>query len=177
MATMKVVENTLCLFPTRSMSASRYSARWMLRASGCAEVMNQPDFNLAGPWKVLSEAHFPDTSRHLLHRSKPASCSRRRAGAGSRRSRRGIPCTDRHEYLAKIAIETMDGRADPPDPGQTQGRRHSGRCARRGINTLTEKYFVKDTAIQAGYPMECVMPVRVKRCCTRFSARTSDAAT
>jgi len=82
-----------------------------------------------------------------------------------------------HEYLAKIAIETMDGVLIHQILGKLKEGDIPADVRADAINTLMDKYFVKDSAVQCGYPMECGMPVRGRPSSTRSSGRTSAAAT
>jgi sulfate adenylyltransferase len=59
-----------------------------------------------------------------------------------------------HEYLAKIAIETLDGVLVHSVLGKLKAGDIPGEVRSKAINALIEKYFVKDTVVQAGYPME-----------------------
>ena len=59
-----------------------------------------------------------------------------------------------HEYLAKIAIETMDGVLIHQILGKLKEGDIPADVRADAIDTLMEKYFVKDSSIQCGYPME-----------------------
>ena len=122
---------------------------------GVKKVMSQPDVNLAGPVKVLSEAHFPDTFKGIY--MTPVQTRRlfeekgwSKIAAFQTRN----PMHRSHEYLAKIAIETMDGVLIHQILGKLKEGDIPADVRADAINTLTEKYFVKDSAIQCGYPME-----------------------
>ena len=83
-----------------------------------------------------------------------------------------------HEYLAKIAIEIMDGVLIHRSWASSKHGDIPADVRAEAIDTLIEKYFVKDTChVSAATRWRCVMPVRARRCCTRCSARTTAAAT
>jgi sulfate adenylyltransferase len=59
-----------------------------------------------------------------------------------------------HEYLAKIAIETCDGLLIHQLVGKLKPGDIPAEVRVKAVDALVERYFVKDTCIQAGYPME-----------------------
>jgi len=59
-----------------------------------------------------------------------------------------------HEYLAKIAIEVCDGVLIHQLLGKLKAGDIPADVRSKAIGTLIEKYFVKDTVIQAGYPLD-----------------------
>jgi sulfate adenylyltransferase len=59
-----------------------------------------------------------------------------------------------HEYLAKIAIETCDGLLIHQLVGKLKPGDIPAEVRVRAVNAMVEKYFVQNTCIQAGYPME-----------------------
>jgi sulfate adenylyltransferase len=59
-----------------------------------------------------------------------------------------------HEYLAKIAIEICDGLLIHQLLGKLKPGDIPAQVRVDAINTLTQYYFVKDTSIQAGYPLD-----------------------
>lgn len=152
MATMKVVE--------KYQIDKAHECKTVFRTTdmehpGVKKVMSQPDVNLAGPVKVLSEAHFPETFKGIYMR--PVETRRlfeekgwSKVAAFQTRN----PMHRSHEYLSKIAIETMDGVLIHQILGKLKEGDIPADVRARAIDTLTEKYFVKDSAIQSGYPME-----------------------
>ncbi len=156
MATMKVTEKY-----TMSKADKEHECKQVFRTvdvaghPGVQKVMNQPDVNLAGPVKVLSEAHFPTQFAGIY--MTPAQTRKmfeekgwNRVAAFQTRN----PMHRSHEYLTKIAIETMDGVLIHQILGKLKEGDIPADVRAKAINTLQEKYFVKDTIIQAGYPME-----------------------
>ena len=59
-----------------------------------------------------------------------------------------------HEYLAKIAIEVCDGVVIHSLVGNLKPGDTPAEVRIKCINTLVDKYFVKDFVIQAGYPLD-----------------------
>jgi len=122
---------------------------------GVKKVMSQPDVNLGGPVKVLSESTYPKEHAGLY--MTPAEVRKQFEAKGWSRIaafQTRNPMHRSHEYLAKIAIETMDGVLIHQILGKLKEGDIPADVRARAIDTLTEKYFVKDTCIQAGYPME-----------------------
>ena len=98
MATMKVTEKY-----AMSKTDKEHECKQIFRTNdvaghpGVQKVMNQPDFNLAGPVKVLSEAHFPDPVQGHLHDPGPDPQDVR--GEGLEHDRR-VPDPEPHAPLA-----------------------------------------------------------------------------
>jgi sulfate adenylyltransferase len=59
-----------------------------------------------------------------------------------------------HEYLAKVAIETCDGVLIHSLLGNLKPGDIPADVRAKAIGTLVDKYFVKNTVIQAGYPLD-----------------------
>ena len=122
---------------------------------GVAKVMAQGDVNLGGPVRVLSEASFPErypgvymtpVQTRALFREK----GWRTVAAFQTRN----PMHRAHEYLAKVAVETCDGVLIHQLLGKLKEGDIPAEVRVRAINELVERYFVPDTVIQAGYPLE-----------------------
>ena len=122
---------------------------------GVKLVMEQGAVNLAGPLKVLSTGGFrekygtlfmtPAETRELftaLGWSKIAAFQTRN------------PMHRSHEYLAKIAIEVCDGVLVHSLLGALKPGDIPAEVRTRAIALLAEKYFVKKTVVQAGYPLD-----------------------
>jgi sulfate adenylyltransferase len=122
---------------------------------GVKMVMAQGDVNLAGPVKVLSLGGFdqkygelfmtPRQTRELFEElgwSKIAAFQTRN------------PMHRSHEYLAKIAIEICDGVLIHSLLGNLKPGDIPADVRTEAIGTLVEKYFVKNTIVQAGYPLD-----------------------
>lgn len=122
---------------------------------GVAMVMNQADVNLAGPVKVLSEGSFPAEYPGVY--MTPAQTRKifeekgwSRVAALQLRN----PMHRSHEYLAKIAIEVCDGILIHQLLGKLKPGDIPAEVRVKAIDKLVELYFVKDTCIQAGYPLD-----------------------
>ncbi len=126
-----------------------------LEHPGVKMVMEQGDVNLAGPIKVLSTGGFtekygeqfmtPAQTRALFTEmgwSKIAAFQTRN------------PMHRSHEYLAKVAIETCDGVLVHSLLGTLKPGDIPADVRTKAIGTLMEKYFVKKTVVQAGYPLD-----------------------
>jgi sulfate adenylyltransferase len=152
MATMKVTEKYTI---DKAHECKQIFRTVDMEHPGVKKVMGQPDVNLAGPVKVLSEAHYAETFKGIY--MTPAQTRKifedkgwSKIAAFQTRN----PMHRSHEYLAKIAIETMDGVLIHQILGKLKEGDIPADVRADAINTLTEKYFVKDSAIQCGYPME-----------------------
>jgi len=125
------------------------------RHPGVKLVMDQGEINLAGPIKVLSTGDFaakygalfmtPAQTRALftsLGWSKIAAFQTRN------------PMHRSHEYLAKVAIEVCDGVLVHSLLGALKPGDIPAEIRTRAIAVLADKYFVKKTVVQAGYPLD-----------------------
>jgi sulfate adenylyltransferase len=122
---------------------------------GVAMVMAQEEVNLAGPVKVLSEGTFPTEYKGVYMR--PAETRKMFEGKGwSKVAALQLrnPMHRSHEYLAKIAIETCDGVLIHQLLGKLKAGDIPAEVRVDAINTLVEHYFVKDTCVQCGYPLD-----------------------
>jgi sulfate adenylyltransferase len=155
-ATMKVAEKYAMSKADKEFECKHvFRTLDMVEHPGVKKVMGQPDWNLAGPVKVLSEAHYPETYKGIY--MTPAQTRKMFEEKGWSRIaafQTRNPMHRSHEYLAKIAIETMDGVLIHQILGKLKEGDIPAEVRARAIDTLMEKYFVKDTAIQSGYPME-----------------------
>jgi sulfate adenylyltransferase len=122
---------------------------------GVAQVMAQKEVNLGGPIKVLSESYFPVEFKDVYMR--PAE-SRQKFNENGWRTVAALqlrnPMHRSHEYLAKIALETLDGLFIHQLVGKLKPGDIPADVRVRCIDVLVEKYFVKGTVIQGGYPLD-----------------------
>ncbi|GAB4177712.1 MAG: sulfate adenylyltransferase [Rhodocyclaceae bacterium] len=126
-----------------------------LEHPGVKMVMEQGDINLAGPIKVLSQAEFPAKYGELFMtpaqtRALFESYGWSKVAAFQTRN----PMHRSHEYLAKVAIETCDGVLIHSLLGHLKPGDIPAEVRAKAIAMLTEKYFVKKTVVQAGYPLD-----------------------
>ena len=122
---------------------------------GVKLVMDQGEFNLAGPVRVLSTGDFarkygalfmtPRETRALFE-----SMGWSRVAAFQTRN----PMHRSHEYLAKIAIEVCDGVLIHSLLGALKPGDIPAEVRTRAIAALADRYFVKKTIVQAGYPLD-----------------------
>jgi sulfate adenylyltransferase len=122
---------------------------------GVRMVMEQGEVNLAGPVRVLSDGGFgaaygaffmtPAQTRAAFEKlgwSKVAAFQTRN------------PMHRSHEYLAKVAIETCDGVLVHSLLGNLKPGDIPADVRTRAIAVLVEKYFVQNTVVQSGYPLD-----------------------
>jgi len=122
---------------------------------GVAKVMAQAEVNLAGPVKVLSESYYPETFKEIYQRPVEARKVFEEKGwktVGALQLRN--PMHRSHEYLAKIAIEVLDGLYIHQLVGKLKKGDIPADVRVKAINILVDNYFVKDTVVTGGYPME-----------------------
>ena len=122
---------------------------------GVAKVMAQGDVNLAGPVKVFSESYYPEMFKGVYMRPAETRAEFIKRGWSTVAALQlRNPMHRSHEYLAKVAIEVCDGLLIHQLVGKLKAGDIPAEVRARCVNTLVEHYFVKNTAIQAGYPME-----------------------
>ncbi len=122
---------------------------------GVQKVMAQGDVNLAGPVRVFSESHYPETYRTLYMRpaeTRALFLDRGWSRVAAFQTRN--PMHRSHEYLAKIAIEVCDGVMVHQVLGALKPGDIPAETRVKAISALAENYFVPGTLVQAGYPIE-----------------------
>ena len=122
---------------------------------GVKMVMEQGEVNLAGRLTVLSAGSFPDEFGELF--LTPAE-TRARFGANGWTTVAAFqtrnPMHRSHEYLAKIAIEICDGVLIHSLLGNLKPGDVPASVRARAIDTLIGNYFVANTVMHAGYPLD-----------------------
>ena len=122
---------------------------------GVAKVVEQGEINLAGPIKVLSESYFPREFKGLYQRPAEARKTfEEKDWTTVAALQLRNPMHRSHEYLAKIAIEICDGVYIHQLLGKLKEGDIPADVRVKAIDVLVEKYFVKDTCVMGGYPME-----------------------
>lgn len=122
---------------------------------GVKMVMEQGEVNLAGPIKVLSQGGFPEKYPELF--KTPAETRALFTEMGWSKVacfQTRNPMHRSHEYLAKIAIEVCDGVLIHSLLGNLKPGDIPAEVRAKAIGTLADKYFVKKTVVQAGYPLD-----------------------
>ncbi len=152
LATMKVTEKYTIDKAHEAMMVYKTTD---LEHPGVKMLMEQGDVNLAGPVKVLSQGGFPEKYGELF--KTPAETralfeSKGWSTVAAFQTRN--PMHRSHEYLAKIAIEICDGVLIHSLLGKLKPGDIPAEVRTRAIDTLIENYFVKDTVVQAGYPLD-----------------------
>lgn len=126
-----------------------------LEHPGVKMVMDQAEVNLAGPVKVLSEGPFPEHYKGIYQRPEEARAMFEERGWRTIAALQlRNPMHRSHEYLAKIAIEVSDGLYIHQLVGKLKPGDIPADVRVRCIDVLVEKYFVKNTVIQGGYPLD-----------------------
>lgn len=122
---------------------------------GVKMVMDQGDVNLAGPVKVLSQGEFP--ARYGDQFQTPAQTRaefEKRGWSTIAAFQTRNPMHRSHEYLTKIAIEICDGVLIHSLLGNLKPGDIPADVRTAAISTLCENYFVDNTVMQAGYPLD-----------------------
>jgi sulfate adenylyltransferase len=122
---------------------------------GVQMVMGQEEVNLAGTVKVWSEGPFPKLYPGLYMRPWETRKMFEDKGWNTIAALQlRNPMHRSHEYLAKIAIEVCDGILIHQLLGKLKPGDIPAEVRTEAINVLTQHYFVKDTSIQSGYPLD-----------------------
>lgn len=126
-----------------------------LEHPGVKKVMEQKEINLAGPVKVLSESYYPKQFSDIYMRpAESRKIFEQKGWKTIAALQLRNPMHRSHEYLAKIAIEVVDGVFIHQLVGKLKEGDIPADVRTKCINVLVEKYFVKDTVVMGGYPME-----------------------
>ena len=152
MATMKVTEKYTIDKAHECMMVYKTTD---LEHPGVKMVMAQGEVNLAGPVKVLSQGDFPTKYPELFltpARTRALFESKGWSTVAAFQTRN--PMHRSHEYLAKIAIEICDGVLIHSLLGKLKAGDIPAEVRAQAIGMLIDKYFVKDTVVQAGYPLD-----------------------
>lgn len=122
---------------------------------GVKMVMAQGDVNLAGPIKVLSQGGFPEEyGDQFMTPAQTRAEFEKRGWKTIAAFQTRNPMHRSHEYLAKIAVETLDGVLIHSLLGKLKPGDIPADVRSKAIGVLIDKYFAKNTVIQAGYPLD-----------------------
>lgn len=122
---------------------------------GVANVMRQREVNVAGPVKVLSEGQYPVEYKGLYMRpAETRKIFEEKGWSTVAALQLRNPMHRSHEYLAKIAVEVCDGVLIHQILGKLKPGDIPAEVRVKAVDTLVQHYFVKDTCVQAGVPLE-----------------------
>ena len=122
---------------------------------GVKMVMEQGEVNLAGPVKVLSEGDFPKRFKDVyMTPTQTRALFEKKGWSSVVAFQTRNPLHRSHEYLVKIAIEICDGVMIHSLLGKLKPGDIPSDVRVNAINALVENYFVKDTVVQSGYPLD-----------------------
>lgn len=126
-----------------------------LEHPGVKMVMEQAEVNLAGPVKVLSQGGFPEEyGDQFMTPAQTRALFEEKGWSMVSAFQTRNPMHRSHEYLAKIAIEIGDGVLIHSLLGKLKPGDIPADVRSNAIATLIDNYFVKDTVVQAGYPLD-----------------------
>lgn len=122
---------------------------------GVQKVLAQEAVNLGGLVRVVSEGDYPAKYpelylRPLESRELFEEKGWSRVAAFQTRN----PMHRSHEYLAKIAVEVTDGVLIHQVLGALKPGDIPAEVRTKAIQAMIDNYFVKDTVVLAGYPIE-----------------------
>jgi sulfate adenylyltransferase len=122
---------------------------------GVKMVMEQKEYCLAGPVKVLSEGDFEEKfpGTYMTPTQSRAIFEGRGWSTVAALQLRN-PMHRSHEYLAKIACEVCDGVFIHSLIGSLKPGDIPAEVRIECIKTLIDGYFVKDNIVQGGYPLD-----------------------
>ena len=122
---------------------------------GVIMVMNQKEVNIAGPVKVLSQSTYPSEYKGVyLTPAETRAMFEERNWKNVAALQLRNPMHRSHEFLAKIAIEVCDGVFIHQLVGKLKAGDIPADVRVKCIDALVDNYFVKNTVVQGGYPME-----------------------
>jgi sulfate adenylyltransferase len=122
---------------------------------GVQMVMNQKDFNLAGPVKVLSEGEFPTKYAGVYMRpAESRKIFEEKGWSEIAALQLRNPMHRSHEYLCKIAVEVCDGVYIHSLVGNLKPGDIPAEVRVKCIDALVKNYFVDKNVVQGGYPLD-----------------------
>ena len=122
---------------------------------GVRMVMHQGEVNLAGPVRVLSQGGFPEKYGSLfLTPSRTRAVFETHGWSTVAAFQTRNPMHRSHEYLAKVAIEVCDGVLIHSLLGNLKPGDIPADVRTKAIAALIDKYFVRNTVVQSGYPLD-----------------------
>lgn len=152
MATMKVAEKYVV---DRAFECEHVFRTTDEAHPGVKMVLEQKAVNLGGPVKVLSEGVFPVEFAGIYqrpHESRAVFAERGWQTIAALQLRN--PMHRSHEYLGKIALETLDGLYIHQLVGGLKPGDIPADVRVKCIDALVEGYFREGTVLQGGYPLD-----------------------
>ncbi len=152
LATMRVTEKYAI---DKAHEAMRIYKTTDLEHPGVKMLMAQGEVNFAGPVKVLSLGRFPEKYGDQFltpQQTRDLFKSKNWTTVAAFQTRN--PMHRSHEYLAKIAVEICDGVLIHSLLGKLKPGDIPADVRAKAISTLIDNYFVDDTVVQAGYPLD-----------------------
>lgn len=122
---------------------------------GVKMVMAQKAWNIAGDVVVLSQGGFPEEygQQFMTPAQTRAEFAQRGWNTVAAFQTRN-PMHRSHEYLAKVALEVLDGVLIHSLLGKLKPGDIPADVRSNAIGTLIDNYFKPNTVIQAGYPLD-----------------------
>ena len=152
MATMKVTEKYTI---DKNFECKNIYTTTDMEHPGVKMVMEQAEVNLAGTVKVLSQGGFPAQYPGLfLTPAQTRKMFDEKGWSTVAALQLRNPMHRSHEFLAKIAIEICDGVLIHQLLGKLKPGDIPADVRVKAIDKLVELYFVPNTCIQAGYPLD-----------------------
>ncbi|MDH4134661.1 MAG: sulfate adenylyltransferase [Gammaproteobacteria bacterium] len=152
MATMKITEKYSIDKAHECMQVYKTTD---LEHPGVKMVMEQSEVNLAGPIKVLSTGSFKEEyGDQFMTPAETRAAFEKLGWTKIAAFQTRNPMHRSHEYLAKIAIETMDGVLIHSLLGALKPGDIPAEVRSEAIEVLVKNYFAPNTVIQAGYPLD-----------------------
>jgi len=122
---------------------------------GVQMVMEQKDFNLAGPIKVLSEGEYPtEFAGTYMRPEESRKIFEEKGWSEIAALQLRNPMHRSHEYLCKIAIEVCDGVYIHSLVGNLKPGDIPADVRVKCIDALVKNYFVEPNVVQGGYPLD-----------------------
>ncbi len=122
---------------------------------GVKMVIDQGDINIAGNIKVFSDGGFPKQYGKLyMTPTQTREYFNNKGWTTISAFQTRNPMHRSHEYLAKIAIEIGDGVMIHSLLGKLKPGDIPAQVRSNAISTLIKNYFVDNTVLQSGYPLD-----------------------
>lgn len=122
---------------------------------GVKMVLEQGEVNIAGEVEVYSQGGFPEQYGELyMTPAQTRAYFEEKGWSMVSAFQTRNPMHRSHEYLAKIAVEIGDGLMIHSLLGKLKPGDIPAQVRSDAISTLIDNYFVDDTVLQSGYPLD-----------------------